>query len=158
MNELLWWINPGNQNVVRPDRNSWLLKKPSFLVSSPSLNWLLSARHHILLPTVACLAAASLQTADGLKEAREWAAILLVIFFVLFCFRARVQNGYIAPVASPVRHNSSHPEPSAQNVYFCQMLQHNVHNKRQQQEPYSSPFRRDRKTPKTYDFYLYGSI
>lgn len=84
MNELLWWINSGNQNVVRPDRNRWLLKKPSFLVSSPSLNWLLCARHRILLPTVACLAAASLQTADCLKEAREWAAILLVIF--LFCF------------------------------------------------------------------------
>lgn len=83
MKELLWWINPGNQNVVRPDRNSWLLKK-NFISRLVSVTALLSACHRILLATVACLAAASLQTADCLKEAREWAAILLVIF--LFCF------------------------------------------------------------------------
>lgn len=75
-----WWSErrPAGQEQLTAE-------KPSFPTVSPSLNWLLSACHRILLPTVACLAAASHQTPDCLQEARgKKSHSLLFLSFVLF--------------------------------------------------------------------------
>lgn len=141
MNKLLWWINPIHQNVDWPGWNSRLLKHLHF--SSRVCRWIDSSLPVI---TFSCLAAAFFQTSDCLREGREWAAFLPVIFcFVLF----------LEPVAKSFDCTTcgwglSQLQPSvvpAQSVHFCTMLEHNAHNR--QPEPHLFPLRKHRKIPKT---------